>query len=201
MKISGNLSVSVISFGKKIPVTTCKVRNNETRKFVPARLYEFDCKDEADIQEVKNLPLGWSFATTISSEMRAKKVAREKYDISTGHSFYVLKDNNYSTIGICSLKNDKDNFGVKFIETLTNGTCKYAGQAILASLALLALHDKRDKFEIRYPTDEAKDFYTSKCGFKQGDNLYHLQMDKKGMKKLVKKVQQRTHARVVDIRV
>ena len=112
-----------------------------------------------------------------------------------------MKDNKDSTIGICSLKNDKDKFGVKFLETVTDGSYKYSGQSILAALALIGLHDKRDKFEIRYPTDEAKDFYTSKCGFKQGDNIHHLEIDKKGMKKLVKKVQQRTHARVVDIRV
>ena len=43
----------------------------------------------------------------------------------------MLKDNNDATIGICSLKNDKDNFGVKFIETVTDGSYKYSGQSIL----------------------------------------------------------------------
>lgn len=194
------MNIQQVSFGKKIPVAKCKVRNNDTHKFIRAKLYEYDCMDESDILEVKSLPVGWGFAATISNEMQTKKAAREKYDISTNHSFYVLKDEKDSTIGICSVKNDEKYFGVKFIETLSNGSYKYAGQAILASLALIALHDKRNKFEVRYPTEEAKDFYTSKCGFRQGDSLYHLSMDRKGMKKFIKNVQFRTHSPIFDVR-
>ena len=32
-----------ISFGKKIPITQCKIKDIEQNKFVPATFYEVDC--------------------------------------------------------------------------------------------------------------------------------------------------------------
>ena len=41
-----------ISFGKKIPLTTCQIQDKKTGNFVPATLFEYDCKDEDDILEI-----------------------------------------------------------------------------------------------------------------------------------------------------
>ena len=38
--------INNISFGKKIPLTTCQIQDKKTGKFVPATLFEYDCKDE-----------------------------------------------------------------------------------------------------------------------------------------------------------
>ncbi len=193
--------MQLISFGKKIPVVSCKVKNNNTGKFEPAKLYEYDCKDTTDLEEFAKLPDYWGFKYAILSGMCEKKVYSDKHNLDTGVSYYVLKDKNEDTLGICSVKNDCDDFGVKLIQTTPAKTHKYVGQAMLASLAILGLNDNRNKFEIRYPTDEAMFFYTDKCGFKKGESKYHLEMDRKGMKKLVRNVQARTRSQIVDLSV
>ena len=195
------MQIHSVSFGKKIPLISCKVRNNQTGKFERAKLYEYDCKDRDDIDEFAKLPDYWGFKYSILSGMCEKKVVFDKHNVSTGVSYYVLKDKDDETIGICSAKNDSKNFGVKLIQTSPAKTHKYVGQAMLASLAMLGLKNNRNKFEIRYPTDEAMFFYTDKCGFKKGESKFHLEMDRKGMKKLVRNVQARTRSQIVDLSV
>ncbi len=195
------MQIHSVSFGKKIPVAACRVKNNQTGKFERAKLYEYDCKDIEDLKEFASLPDYWGFKNAILSGMCEKKVALDKHNVSTGVSYYVLKDNQDETIGICSAKNDSDDYGVKLIQTTPTKSHKYTGQAMLAALALVGLNENRTKFEIRYPTDEAMMFYTDKCGFKKGESKYHLEMDRRGMKKLVRNVQARTRSQIVDLSV
>ncbi|MBE7705301.1 MAG: hypothetical protein E7Z90_05775 [Cyanobacteria bacterium SIG29] len=195
------MQLSSISFGKKIPVVKGKVKQLETGRFVNVKLYEYDCMDAEDIIEVKNLPCNkWSFCLPISNGMVEKKYAREKFSIDTGYSYYTLQDDNKNTVGIVAVKDSDDYLGVKFIETDRGSKYKYSGQALLASLALMALRDKKNIFEIRFPTDEAIPFYVDKCGFKQENNSMHLSMNPKDMKKFVKRTQKRIHSPLIDIR-
>lgn len=195
------MQISSISFGKKIPVVKGKVKQLETGRFVNVKLYEYDCKDAEDIMEVKNLPsINWSFCLLIANGMIEKKYAREKFSIDTGHSYYTLQDDNKNTLGIVAVKDSDDYLGVKFIETDGNIKYKYSGQTVLASLALMALHDKKNLFEIRFPNDEAIPFYVNKCGFKEENNSMHLSMNSKDMKKFVKRTQRRIHSPLIDIR-
>ena len=190
-----------ISFGKKTPVVMCKVKELATRKYVPVKLFEYDCKEQSDIDEVQNLPYDFYFyKTAIAREMETKKKAREKYSIDTGVSHYVMQDNNGDILGIASVRNDEETYAVKFIQTTQNSTHKYIGQTMLASMAKIALIDNRKVFEIYFPTDEAMGFYTHKCGFKHGDSYRNLVMLPKDMKKFIFKTQLKTHAPIVDIR-
>ena len=189
-----------ISFGKKIPVVTCKVKDLSSKKFVPVKMYEYDCREQSDIDEVKNLPVPFSYKTAIATEMETKKIAREKYSIDTGISHYIIESEQGIPLGIASVKNNEESYGVKFIQTSQNLTHKYVGQAMLASIAQIALNDNRKNFEIYFPTDDAMGFYTHKCGFKHCDSYRNLEMFEKDMKKFIFRTQLKTRAPIGDLR-
>ena len=190
-----------ISFGQKIPVAECKVKDIKSDKFVPVRMYEYDCKDQSDIDEVRNLPSCFGYKTAIATDMETKKKAKEKYSIDTGVSHYIMQTEDGNPLGIASVRNNEETYGVKFIQTSQHSTHKYVGQAMLASMAKIAMNDNREKFEIRFPTNEAMGFYTHKCGFKHGESHYHLEMSQKDMKKFIFKTQLKTHSTIIDTRV
>ena len=194
------MNLSSVSFGKKIPVSECKVKELGTGRFVPVKMYEYDCLDQSDIDEVKSLPASLSYKDAISTEMKTKKMAKEKLFLDTGISHYVMQTNEGETLGIASLKKDDESWGVKFLQTSQHSTHKYIGQSMLASIARMALTDSKKRFEIFFPTDSAMGFYTKKCGFKPEDGAYHLQMFPKDMKKLIFKTQLKTRAHIVDTR-
>ena len=98
------MNVSLISFGKKIPVSACKVKDLRTGKFVPVKMYEYDCLDQSDIDEVQSLPDSFNYKTSILKEMSAKKIAKEKYFLDTGVSHYVMQTKEGETLGIASLQ-------------------------------------------------------------------------------------------------
>ena len=190
-----------VSFGRKIPVAECKVKDIQSGRYVPVKMYEFDCTEQSDIDEVKNLPSLFDYKTAIVTDMETKKQAKQKYSLDTCVSHYIMQTKEGETLGIASVRDNEEAYGVKFIQTSQHTTHKYIGQAMLASLARIALNDKKEKFEICFPTDEAMGFYTHKCGFKQGDSYYYLEMLPKDMKKFIFKTQIKTHAHIVDIRV
>lgn len=191
-----------VSFGRKIPVAECKVKDIKTGKFIPVKMYEYDCTEQSDIDEVENLPSNFYFyKTAVAREMETKKKAREKYSIDTGISHYIMQTNNNETLGIASVRNNEETYSVKFIQTTQNLTHKYIGQTMLASMAKIALNDNRKIFEISFPTDDAMGFYTHKCGFKHGNSYRNLIMSPKDMKKFIFRTQLKTHAPIVDIRV
>ena len=192
---------TLVSFGRKIPVSACKVKDLKTGSFVPVKMYEFDCTEQSDIDEVRNLPSCFGYKTAIATDMETKKKAKEKYSIDMGVSHYIMQTENGETLGIASVRNNEETYGVKLIQTTQNSTHKYIGQAMLASMAKIAINDNREKFEIRFPTFEAMGFYKNKCGFKHGENQHHLEMSLKDMKKFIFKTQLKTRGTVVDIRL
>ena len=194
------MNISSISFGKKIPTVSCKVKNNVTGKYVPATLYEYDCLDIDDIKEVESIPYRWGFKDVILNGMKTKKAAKEKYGIDTETSFFVLQDQYNRTIGLSYLYERDNELAVKFIQTDPDRMYKYAGQVMLAGHALTAMNDHYDKFAVRFATDEATPFYIYKCGFKRSKDVYSLEMTAKETKKFLRKIFFRTHGKIEDIR-
>jgi hypothetical protein len=43
-----------VSFGKKIPVAKCHIIDNQKKKAVPATVYEYDCKNADDVEDLKS---------------------------------------------------------------------------------------------------------------------------------------------------
>ena len=58
-----------ISFGRKIPVATCQVKNLEKNKFTPATVYEFDCRDRSDMEELREAEGEWEFKRALYNDM------------------------------------------------------------------------------------------------------------------------------------
>lgn len=195
------MQISSISFGKQIPVVNCQVKDNRTGEYIPVTMYEYDCYDQEDIEEVRNLPEFWTYNKAIANDMSEKKYCLEKLYSDAGISCYVLKTKKNETIGITSVRNSRNRSEVKLIQTAQNGRYKYAGQAMLASLALIALNDRKSTFKILYPTNEAMDFYRKKCKFKKIKKSSNLEMNEKGMRSFVKRTQLRTHAPLIDVNI
>ena len=70
-----------VSFGCKIPITKCQIKDIKHNQFVPATYYEIDCKDTSDIKEVDSLLGEWDFKNAIVYSMKSKFDAIKKgYD-------------------------------------------------------------------------------------------------------------------------
>ena len=66
------MNISPVSFGKKIPISNCKVVDKKENKLINATLYEYDCKDLGDYYDVKDLKGRWNFKDMIAEEIYIK---------------------------------------------------------------------------------------------------------------------------------
>ena len=73
-----------------------------------------------------------------------------------------------------------------------------ASSSMIASLGKQTLKEGNDSITIDYVTSEAEDFYTEKCGFIHfNDDSFKL--DKRHIKKLIKKIQKETKSTIIDL--
>ena len=93
-----------ISFGRKIPKIQCQIQSKETGKFIPATVYEVDCKDEADFQEIRKLDRKWHFRNDIALGMEQKHAIQTYLKQKSNVSFYAMKDNKGELIGLAQTK-------------------------------------------------------------------------------------------------
>ena len=126
-----------ISFGKKIPLTTCKIQEKNTGNFVPATLYEYDCKDEQDILEIVFTGSQWYFSDSIVKNMGKKfklnelfkenpllkktkfrKEPKSKDDYEK--RFFVMQLEDGKTVGICQAQNRDFSLKLDYLESQNN---------------------------------------------------------------------------------
>lgn len=189
-----------ISFGRKIPITQCQIKDIEQDKFVPATFYEVDCKDKEDIFEIASIPGQWNFKSTIVFNMLSKNRCQNIDSFEKKPSFYILQEQEGEILGISQVKKDGKNFSVQFIESKQDNKHKYVGQTMLASLGLHILKKHGDRLTISSPVDNAKQFYIDKCGFK---TCYdgNFKMNTKHIQRFIRQTQKKTQAPLMDIRV
>ena len=205
-----------ISFGKKIPLTTCQIQDKKTGNFVPATLFEYDCKDEQDILEIVFTGKQWYFSEAIIKNMDKKfqlnklfeenpllkktkfrKEPKSKDDYYK--RFFVMQLQDGKTIGVCQAQNKDNSLKLDYLESQNNNH-RFIGTTILASLGIKTLQDGINSITIDSGTTEAEDFYTDKCGFKHyTDDTFKL--DKRHIKKLIKQTQKETQSPIVDLQV
>ena len=77
-----------ISFGRKIPRYTCQIQNKYTGSYIPATIYEYNCKDESDYEEVNSLNRRWAFKENIGRNMEAKHFVQTYLNEKSNSSFY-----------------------------------------------------------------------------------------------------------------
>lgn len=168
------MKISCISFGKKIPITQCKVFDKDAKTFVEATFYEYDCKDLFDVYDVEELEGNWSFKNLIKAGMQNKYLNQIIGKKDSTH-YYCTKDKNGRTIGICKTNETNDAIEVKLITNGCSDKYKYVGQTMLTSLAQIALISQKEKLIIKRALADAKDFYGKICGFHcttKGQNIF-----------------------------
>ena len=126
-----------ISFGKKIPLTTCQIQDKKTGNFVPATLFEYDCKDEDDILEIVFTGKQWYFSEAIIKNMdkkfqlnklfeenpllkktkfRKEPKSKDDYD----KRFFVMQLQDGKTVGICQAQNKDNSLKLDYLESQNN---------------------------------------------------------------------------------
>lgn len=187
-----------LSFGKKIPISQCQIKNTETRKFVPATFYELDCHDESDMDELKDLKGKWHFLGSIYYNMLAKNAYYQKTQRETPNKFYILENDKKEIVGLCQVENRNNNIFVNLLESAPDKKYKYVGQTMLASMGNQVLNNGGQQLTIKHPTLDAYEFYIKKCKFKRHFNS-DLKMNQSEIEGLIKRTEKRTHGEIIKI--
>ena len=198
-----------VSFKAQIPVSQCQLYDKQDKKFVPATLYEFDCKDISDIKHFKRDLKKWVYMESLICAMGAKfRHYREGFGESTnegndkfdGYKFYSLELPNNHIVGFCEAYDDKDNKNIYYLETERERRYKFAGQSIIASMAkqMISSHENPE-LTINFPARSARDFYVDKCGFEPNGKV-ELVMKKQKMSDFVKSFEEKTEKPILDLK-
>ena len=195
------MNISPVSFGKKIPITQCKIRDNNSGNFVGATFYEVDCKDMEDINEINALSGKWEFRKTIARKMEDIHDLMEIDSYRSNNlGFYVLQKDGGEIVGLSEVKKSFPDLRLEYIESENEGKYKYVGQTMMASLGEVARQEKLKRIYIPIPVDSAIPFYVDKCGFREQKNGSALIMNINKTKKLKELAETKTHAPIIDVR-
>lgn len=200
------MNIKPVSFGKKIPVAQGQIKNYKHDYYIPATLYELDCTDKEDIDEISSLSGKWLFRKIISNNMNDKFNGQEDIFDTSEKKFYILQLDKGETVGIMQVHEIENSVYVDYIESkeTKNNKYKYIGQLLLSTLGADALKRKMKTMVIATPIPSSISFYTEKCGFNRVDNILGLdllKMDRNEIKKFVSTVEEKTKSPIVDIRV
>ena len=170
------MQVSTISFGRKIPRYTCQIQNKQTGEYVPAIVYEYNCKDESDADEVRKLDRRWTFRDEIANKMDVKHVVQTYFNQKSNSSFYSIQVGK-ELIGLTQISTYNGVSNVDYITTKPRNEYKYAGQTILACVGKEILKKNGNQMTVTTAIDDAYPFY-KKIGFREyGDHLYRMNKD------------------------
>lgn len=179
------MNISSVSFGKKIPIATCKIFDIKENGFVEATFCEYDCKDTSDYQEVKDLSGEWFYRGTIAHGLKIK-TDNLKRNVQDEYSYYCLQVNNDEVLGLCCCKNDETENNIQYITRKYSSRYKRVGQAMVAVLAKMALQAGKLRLYVSNAINEADDFYEKRCGFKR-EKKYDFKMNRITLQELVEK--------------
>ena len=181
------MSISPISFGKKTRVAQCQIKDILQNKNVNATIYNFDCQDFSDIEEMKKISGNWMFKDDIISKMET--VYHLKNYKKSSSSFYAMENNETKEIvGIAQTKDMYPDLVLDFLESSPDKRYKYAGKNMMAFLSGLALNSGYKRIYIPIPRRVAMDFYIKKCGFNTIHKESSLMLPKRKMKHFSKLV-------------
>lgn len=192
------MNISSISFGRKIPRYTCQIQEKETGKYVPATIYEYDCKDEGDYLEVKSLGHNWCFRDNIAKCMDKKHTTQAYFHEKSNDSFFALQTGKdiLGLIQVCTLNGISN---IDYITTKPHNPYKYVGQTMIAAAGKRLL--KKDGYQLTVETaiDDAAPFY-KKIGFKEfGKFPFEIyRMNKNEIETLIEITELTTDAPILD---
>lgn len=189
-----------ISFGKKIPLSQCQIQNKETGNFEKATVYELDCKDKNDIEEIRALGDSWHFNLGMAKDMDRKHHLNKYFDQENDSFFYVLEDENNEILGIAEIEEiETEVYDLRYLESHFSKFKKYIGQALLAVIGEEVLIRKGKSLVVNDAIDTAYDFYANTCGFEDKYG-YYLKMDQERINNFIEQTEDRTQALFKDLR-
>lgn len=184
-----------ISFGKKIPIMQCQIVNTRTSEFVPATIYEYDCKDRKDADDINNIDGYWFFKNEIFFNAQDKIQFPKKYQ---NIRIFSLENNKGRTLGLMQCQKSGNQYDISLLEKRFLDKHKYIGSVLLAAAAKETLKSKAEKLIVSSPLPEAKDFYINECGFKT-TSTKSLEMSQEQIKKFIRQTEQKTNSPIINI--
>lgn len=194
------MNIPQISFGQKIPRYTCQIYNTETGKTVPATVYEYNCKDESDYEEVKRLNRRWIFKENIAHGMEIKYNLQTYFNSKGTDSFFALQKGN-ELLGLTQIATLNGTSNVDYITTKPNNPYKYVGQTLLACVGKQILKQNGYEMTVNTAIDSAVPFY-QRIGFKKyGEfplDVYKMNQDE--IKTFIDVTELTTEAPIIDVK-
>ena len=184
-----------ISFGRKIPIAQCQIVSDKTNEYVPATIYEYDCKDRKDVDDINEIDGYWVFKSEILFNAKDKLQLPQKYK---NLRIFSLENNKGKTIGLMQCKESDNQFDISLLEKRFLDKHKYVGSVLLATAAKETLKSKSNKLTVSFPLPEARDFYINGCGFKTTSTKI-LEMDQEQIKKFIKQTEQKTNSQIINL--
>ena len=199
------VSTMQISFTAKIPINTCSILNKETGAKKRATMYEIDCKNQDDVFYFKNIEGNWTYLGFVSTEAFSKylqlsgKRPAGIYGIdSLDRKFYSLETQDGEIAGICEIQPCEDDINIRYLESNPSKKYKFAGQAMLASIAK-TISDTKQNMQIRVPSPEAVKFYSEVCGFKENHTGFGYELTTKDMPAFIQRTEEKTKGKITNI--
>ena len=184
-----------ISFGKKIPIMKCQVQNLKTKDFVPSTVYEYDCEDKHDANNIDKIDGYWIFKPQIFFQAQDKHCFPQKYKNT---KIYSLETNTGETLGMMVLDKAGNNNNVDVLETKFQSGHKYVGKSLLAAAAQETLKGSYKKLTITHPIPDVRDFYIDSCVFKETSGR-PLEMNNEDLMSFIKTVEKSVHTNFIDL--
>lgn len=170
------MQISSISFGRKIPRYSCQIQNKQTGEYVPATVYEYNCKDESDAESIRNLDRRWTFRDNIADKMDTKYVVQTYFNQKSNNSFYSIQVGK-DVIGLAQVNTLNGTSNIDYIMTKPRNEYKYAGQTMVACIGKELFKKNGYLMTVTTAIDDAYPFYR-KIGFHEyGDHLFKMNRD------------------------
>ena len=199
-----------ISFGKKIPISTCNIYDKYSGNYTKSTLYEIDCKDRSDIKYIKDIKGVWNYKNEIvlnaedkhrilsnNKNAACRKQPKDDFYLH-GNQFFSLETPEKDVVCLCQTEQYGDDIDITFLESGGRNRFRYCAQTMLAFIAKHLLNT--DKIlTIRIPAYNATWFYSDVCKFERVCNHSGFELPEENMISFVQNVEERTNGEIIDI--
>ncbi len=190
------MKINNISFGTKIPLQKCKIRDNKNNEFIDATFYEILLDNACEIEEVRKLKI--PFASDIAQNMDSQ-LKHKASDACARRHYYALGVDNGDIAGICQCEKINDKIYVTYLASEQNGEYKYVGQNILASLGKDLLNANGEAVKIIPPIIQTAVEFYEKCAFREC-SPYGMVMQSEDIPSFIQMTEKKTGAPIINLK-
>ena len=196
------MNISPVSFGKKIPIAKCHIKDLKHNKYVSVTCYKIDCNDASDSSDIWKLDGDWEYNDVVAHNIDEKHRHLKGLGVQNSLDFYEMKtDKKKEVVGICQVNKTFGDIRLDYLEAEPENKYKYIGQSMLAILGEVAKAEKMERIYIPAPVEKARAFYKDKCGFKEAKDTTALYLNRNKFKRLKIKAERNTHSKIINCMV